>query len=237
MLNDDKRSEVNVSILLKRFMSYAKQTNIEFRIEPLNGSYQSITNPCNITTTEEGVELYYQHLIIGDGVREKINISMSTTLSDMKYLGTPFRKYLNKEKVYVYQASLGLVDTRIVRVMLHTDPQLTFRDDVKYSIFNIMHDDTPISVFTKRVREVNAKTDKPKFTNGLAIQIAIKDGKETEIYTDKISKEMEFMNEHINHPILLQCVFVPFGRGAAIDPDAFCSFIRMQDAFCITSVT
>jgi hypothetical protein len=42
---------------------------------------------------------------------------------------------------------------------------------------------------------------------------------------------MEFVNEHDNHPLLSQCVFVPFGRGAAIDPDTFCSFIRMQNEF------
>jgi hypothetical protein len=119
----------------------------------------------------------------------------------------------------------------IIGVMLHTDPQLTFCDDIKSSIFNIMHDDTPISVFTKRIREVNTKTDNPKFTNGLAIQVVIKDGKETETYTAKLSKAMEFVNEHGNHPILSQCVCVPFGGGAAIDPYTFCSFIRMQDDF------
>jgi hypothetical protein len=134
--------------------------------------------------------------------------------------------------VYVSRASLGLVDVRISGVVLHTDPQLTFRDDIKSSIVDIMRDDTPISVFTKRVHEVDAKTDNPKFTNGFAVQVAMKDGKETEAaYTNKLSKAMEFVNEHGNHPILSQCVFIPFGRGAAIDQSTFCSFIRMQNEF------
>jgi hypothetical protein len=42
---------------------------------------------------------------------------------------------------------------------------------------------------------------------------------------------MEFLNEHGNHPILSQCVFVPFGRVAAIAPLTFCSLIRMQNEF------
>jgi hypothetical protein len=91
-LNDNKCSDVNVSLLLKCFMSYAKQTYADFRIKPLNGSAQCITNPSNISTTKEGVELYYQHSIVGDGVRGKINVAMSKTLGDMKYMGTPFRK-------------------------------------------------------------------------------------------------------------------------------------------------
>jgi hypothetical protein len=67
---------------------------------------------------------------------------MSKTLGDMKDIVTPFRKYLNKENAS--QASLGLVYARIIGVMLHTEPQLTFCDDIKSSIFDIMHDDTPI---------------------------------------------------------------------------------------------
>jgi hypothetical protein len=42
---------------------------------------------------------------------------------------------------------------------------------------------------------------------------------------------MEFVNEHGNHPIISQCVFVSFGRGAAIDPPTFCSLIHIQNEF------
>jgi hypothetical protein len=85
--------------------------------------------------------------------------------------------------------------------MLQTDLQLTFRDVINSSILDIMRDNTPISVFTKCVREVNAKSDNPRFTNGLAIQVAIKYGKETEAYTEKLSKDMEFVIGHVKHPI------------------------------------
>jgi hypothetical protein len=93
-----------------------------------------------------------------------------------------------------------------------------------------MRDNTPISVFTKRVCEVNAKLENPRFTNGQTIQVAIKDGKESDTYTENISKDMEFVNEHGNHPILSQCVCFPFDS-ADIDQDTFCSFIRMQHDF------
>jgi hypothetical protein len=42
---------------------------------------------------------------------------------------------------------------------------------------------------------------------------------------------MEFVNEPSNHPILPQCVFVPFGRCTSIDQPTFCSLIRMQNEF------
>jgi hypothetical protein len=45
----------------------------------------------------------------------------------------------------VSHASLGLVDARIIGVMFQTDPQLTFRDDIKTSIFDIRRM-TPLSM-------------------------------------------------------------------------------------------
>jgi hypothetical protein len=95
----------------------------------------------------------------------------------------------------------------------------------------IMDENTPLSVFAKRVIELNPANDNPRFTNGLAIQVAIKDGKETEAYTEKLAKSMEYINDHGNHPVLSQCVFVPFGRGAAINHNTFGSLIRMQNEF------
>jgi hypothetical protein len=78
---------------------------------------------------------------------------------------------------------------------------------------------------------VNPANDNRHFTNGLAIQVAIKDGKQTEQYTDKLAKAMEYVNEHGNHPVLSQCIFVPFRRGASINQNTFCSLIWMQTEF------
>jgi hypothetical protein len=99
-------------------------------------------------------------------------------MGDMKDPATPSREYLNKENDYVSQACFCLVDARIIGVMHRTDPQLTFCYDIKSSIFYIMRDNTQSSVFTKCVWEVNAKSDNPILTNGLAIQVVIKDGKD-----------------------------------------------------------
>jgi hypothetical protein len=144
-LSKDTRNEINVYLLLKWFTSFAKQTDAAFHIKPLNGSARSITNPSNIPTTKEGVKLYYQHRIVADGIRGEINVAMSKNMGDMKDLATPFSKYLDKETVDASRASLSLVDSRIIGVMFHIDPQLTFHDDIKTSILDIMRDDTPRS--------------------------------------------------------------------------------------------
>jgi hypothetical protein len=73
-------------------MSFARETDADLRIEPLNGSAKSISNPSNIPTSKEGVQLYYQHRIVADGIRGKINVAMSKMMGDMKDPKTPFRK-------------------------------------------------------------------------------------------------------------------------------------------------
>jgi hypothetical protein len=153
------------------------------------------------------MELYYQHRLVTDGIREKINVTMSHTMGKMKAPAAPFWKYLNQENVCVSPAVLGLVDTRIISVLLQTDPTLTFRDGIKASIMDIMSDNIPLTVFSKRVRELKPANDNPRFTNELAIKVAIKDGKTTEAYTEKLAKSMEYVNEHGNHPVLSQCIF------------------------------
>jgi hypothetical protein len=57
---------------------------------------------------------------------------MTRTMGEMKDPATPFRKYLNQDDIYVSPTVLGLVDTCIIGVMLQTDPQLTFRDELKH---------------------------------------------------------------------------------------------------------
>jgi hypothetical protein len=115
-VNEDKRNDINVSL------SFAKQTDANFCIKTLNGSAHSISNPSNIPTFQKGVELYYQHRIVEDGICGKINAVMSKMMGNLKDPETPFRKYLNKEVFNVSQASLGLIDAIIIGVMLHTNP-------------------------------------------------------------------------------------------------------------------
>jgi hypothetical protein len=177
------------------------------------------------------MELYYQHRVVNDGIRGNINVIMTRTMGEMKDPANPFCKYLDQDKVYVPPAVLGLVDTCIIGVMLQMDPQLTFRDDIKASIMDIMSDNTSLSVFAKCVRDLKPANENPPFANGLAIQVAIKDGRETEAYTEKLAKTTEYVNEHDNHAVLSQCVFVPFGHGAAVDQNTLCSLIRMQNEF------
>jgi hypothetical protein len=156
---------------------------------------------------------------------------MTRTMGEMKDPATPFRKYLNQDKVYVSPTVLGLVDTHIIGVMIQTDPMLKFRDDIKASIMDIMSDNTPLSVFAKCVRELKPANDNARFTNGLEIQVAIKYGKTNQAYTKKLVKSMEYVNKHGNRPVLSQCGLVPFGYGATIDQNTFCSLIRIQNEF------
>jgi hypothetical protein len=63
--------DVNVSALIKRFLSYALKTDPKFRIIPFQGGNKSIVYPNGIPTMKEGIELYVQHKMAKYGVRVK----------------------------------------------------------------------------------------------------------------------------------------------------------------------
>jgi hypothetical protein len=67
-INDAKRNGINIALLINHFMAFVKQTDTTFRSGPLNGSVQSISYPNHIPITKYGVEIYYQHRIVSDGI-------------------------------------------------------------------------------------------------------------------------------------------------------------------------
>jgi hypothetical protein len=123
--------------------------------------------------------------------------------------------------VYVSQAALGLVDALIIGVFLQANPTLTFCDDLKEAITEAMVDNTPISIFPKRVKEPSNDNKNICFTNRLAIQVVTADPKKAGEYTEILSKAMEYFNENGSHPILSSKEFLPLGT--------FRKLIRMQN--------
>jgi hypothetical protein len=113
--------DVSISVLLKRFLLYALKNDPDFHIILLKGGNQIIAYPNGIPTTKEGIDLYLEHNIVKDGVRGNITVTMMKSIGQMKDMGSAFRTYLNKEKVYVSQAALGLFDARIIGVFLQAN--------------------------------------------------------------------------------------------------------------------
>jgi hypothetical protein len=101
-----KTDDVNVSTLLKHFISFALKTDKDFLIQPLQGGDQGIAWPNGIPIMKEGIDLYFQHKIVKGGVRGKINVTTLKFIGQMKETNSTFFSYLNKEKVYIDQASL-----------------------------------------------------------------------------------------------------------------------------------
>jgi hypothetical protein len=173
--------------------------------------------------------------MVNDGVRGNINVNMTKSNGQMKDMNSAFRSYLNKENVYISQSALYLVDARIIVVLLHTNPTLIFRDDLKEAIMEAimeaMTDDTPISISPKRVKEPSNDNTQVRFTNGLAVQVAIAYPKRAGDYTETLSKAIEYFNENGSNPILSSKVFLHFGKPAAIDNETFRKVIRMQNKY------
>jgi hypothetical protein len=130
------------------FLSFVLKTDPGFRSLPLAGGNQSIA-----WLAKRDLNLYGKDRSIlptQDGeFRGKANVTMAKLIGQVKEMNSTLCAYLNKEKVYVSQAALGLVDARLIGVFFQAYPNLTFRDDQKEAIMYVMADCTPISISHK----------------------------------------------------------------------------------------
>jgi hypothetical protein len=70
------KGKVNVSILLKTYLSVALKTNKDFCIEPLTGYGQAVSIPNEMLMTKEGIDVYFQHKTVKDDIHGKIHVTM-----------------------------------------------------------------------------------------------------------------------------------------------------------------
>jgi hypothetical protein len=116
-------------------------------------------------------------------------------------------------------------------VFLQADPNLTFRDDLKQELMEVMADGNPICISPKCVKEPSNDSSKIMFTSCLAVQVSIPDTKKAAEYTETLAKLMEYFNSNGSHPIISSRVFIPFGKTAVIDNGTFRKFICMQHEY------
>jgi hypothetical protein len=111
-------------------------------------------------------------------------------------MDSAFCSYLKKQKVYLSQAALGIVDARIIGVFLQANPILIFRDDLKEAIMEVMADGRPISIFPKIVNEASNDNTNVRFTNDLVVQVVIADPKKAGAYTQSSHPKYSFHSEN-----------------------------------------
>jgi hypothetical protein len=126
---------------LKEFVNAARRQDAEFSILPLHGSGNNICNAMDVPGNLEGIERYYGHGVKANNVNGKMRIISSMALGALKNINSPFRNYLDDNRVYINNAQVGAEEGISLGWIFKAHPAFGFRDDIKERLISMMTKD------------------------------------------------------------------------------------------------
>jgi hypothetical protein len=98
----------NVARVIKQFIAAARAINKDFCLLPLGGQGNNICIPADVPNYKEGILKYFRHRVSVNNVSGSIKIQTKFSISQLKHPSSTFRQYLNKERVHINSAQLGV---------------------------------------------------------------------------------------------------------------------------------
>jgi hypothetical protein len=98
----------NVARGLKQFISAARAIDKNFCLLPLGGQDNNLCIPPDVPNSKEGIQKYFRHRVSVNNVAGSIKIQTKCSISQSKHPSSTFRQYLNKERVHINSAQLGV---------------------------------------------------------------------------------------------------------------------------------
>jgi hypothetical protein len=93
---------------INQLMSAARDVDNDDCLFPLGGQYNILCIPANVPNSKEGILKYFRRRVSANNVAGSIKIQTKFSISQLKHPSSTFRKYLNKERLYINSATLGV---------------------------------------------------------------------------------------------------------------------------------
>jgi hypothetical protein len=137
---------------LKKFISAARAIDKNFFLLPLGGQDNNICIPADIPNSKEGIQKYFRHRVSVNNFAGSIKIQTKFSISQLKRPSSTCRQYLNKERVQINSAQLGVEEGVTMGWCCKSHLAFEYRDEMKYRLKLIMgkdHEDTAYVLFPR----------------------------------------------------------------------------------------
>jgi hypothetical protein len=125
--------------------------------------------------------------VSANNIASSIKIQTKFSISQLKHLPSTFHQYLNKERVHINSAQLGVEVGVTMGWWWKSHPAFRYRDEMKSCLKLMMgkaHEDTSYALFTKNIRYI-PKSDGAKLsTAGIALRIAKRPGVSEQLFRE-----------------------------------------------------
>jgi hypothetical protein len=164
----------NVARGINQFIAAARAINKYFCLLPIGGQDNNLCIPADVPKSKEGIQKYFRHRVSVNNVAGSINIQTKFSISQLKHQSSIFRQYLNKERVHINSAQLGVEEGVTMGWCWKSHPAFGYKK-MKYRLKLMMgkaHEDTSYALFPKNIRYIRKSDGAKLSTTGIALRIA-----------------------------------------------------------------
>jgi hypothetical protein len=153
-----------------------------------------------------------------NNVTSSIKIQNKLSISELKHPSSTFHQYLNKDRVHIDSAQLGVEEGVTMGWCWKSHPAFRYRDKMKSRLKLVMgkeHEDTSYALFPKNIRYI-CKSDGAKLsTTGIALRIAKRPGVSEQLFRKDLAQRWSNSSTK-NVGSLASKLCIPFGKESTL---------------------
>jgi hypothetical protein len=162
----------NIAHGIRQLISAARAISKGFCLLPLGGQYNNLCIPADVPNSKEGIPEYFLHRVSVNIVDGSIKIQTKFSISQLKHPSSTFYQYLNKERVHIKSAQLGVEEGVIMGWCWKSHPAFGYRYEMRSRLKLMMgkaYKDTSYVLFPKNIRYIRKSDGTKLSTTGVAL--------------------------------------------------------------------
>jgi hypothetical protein len=227
----------NVARGLKQFISAARAIDKYFCLLPLGGQDSNLCIPADVPNWKEGIQKYFRHRVSVKNVDGSIKMQTKFSISQLKHPSSTFHQYLNKERVHINSAQLGVEERVTIGWCWKSHPDFGYRGEMKSRLKPMMskeHEDTSYALFPKNIRYVRKYDGAKLSTTGIALQIAKRPGVSEQTFREELAQRWSNLTIKSGGS-LANIFFIPFGKESTLGDSEMTHIIEQHNLYLQTT--
>jgi hypothetical protein len=227
----------NVARGIKQFSDAVRAIDKEFCLLPLGGQDNNLCIPADVPNSKEGILKYFRHRVSVNNIAGSIKIQTKFSISQLKHPSSTFRQYLNKERVHINSAQLGVEEGVTMGWCWKSHPAFGYRDEMKSRLKLMMgkaHEDTSYALFPKNIRYIRKSDGAKLSTTGIALRIAKRPGVSEQLFREELAQWWSNLSTK-NGGSLASKFFILFGKESTLGDSEMTHIIKQQNLYLRTT--
>jgi hypothetical protein len=227
----------NVARGIKQFIAAARTIDKDVCLLPLGGQDNNLCIRADVPNSKDGILKYFRHRVSVNNVAGSIKIQTKFSISQLKHSSSTFHQYLNKERVHINSAQLGVEEGVTMGWCWKSHPAFGYRDKMKSRLKLMMgkaHEDTSYALFPKNIRYIRKSDGAKLSTTGISLRIAKRPCVSEQLFREELAQRWSTLSIK-NGGSLASKLFIPFGKESTLGDSEMTHIIEQKNLYLRTT--